>query len=204
LNGCPLCGGGSVHPFHRYLSCDECGFVSLPEDLHPSRQEERARYELHENSLEDERYLHWLSETVNAVTPYLRPGDAGLDYCAGPVAAMGKLFAGFRVAAYDPFFFPDEGVFREKFDFVVAHEVVEHFRKPEVEWEKMAALARPGGILAVRTEMLTDEVDFSRWHYRRDITHLGFYRRATMQWLAHRHGWQILYQVGAVTVFRRS
>lgn len=203
MSSCGLCGGESS-PFQgtSCFQCDQCGLVYLPEREHPTRKTEIERYQLHENSLSDSRYLDWLSEAVEALRPYIKTGQRGLDYGSGSVAAMAHLLKGFSVATYDPIFFPDQGVFREQFDFVIAHEVVEHFRAPGEEWARMSTLLRPGGVLLVRTEMLTSETDFSNWHYRRDPTHLCFYGKTTMDWIGRRFGWQVLYRVGCVTVFR--
>lgn len=35
----------------------------------------------------------------------------------------------------------------------------------------------------------TDDEAFATWHYRRDPTHVTFYRESTLHRIADRHGW---------------
>jgi hypothetical protein len=43
--------------------------------------------------------------------------------------------------------------------------------------------------LGIMTRFQTDDARFAGWHYRRDPTHVVFYRAETMQWLIDRFGW---------------
>jgi hypothetical protein len=52
-------------------------------------------------------------------------------------------------------------------------------------------LLRPGGWLALTTCFQTDDSRFAQWHYRRDPTHVVFYREATLAHLARHHGWRM-------------
>ncbi|MBS0543647.1 MAG: methyltransferase domain-containing protein, partial [Proteobacteria bacterium] len=67
--------------------------------------------------------------------------------------------------------------------------VVEHFHHPAEEFARLDALLRPGGWLGIMTCFQTDDARFARWHYRRDPTHVVFYREATFRVIARRHGW---------------
>ncbi|WP_382321659.1 class I SAM-dependent methyltransferase [Hydrogenophaga sp. UC242_53] len=74
-------------------------------------------------------------------------------------------------------------------DFITCTEVAEHFHDPAAEFRRLDALLRPGGWLALMTRFQTDDARFAQWHYRRDPTHVVFYREATLRWLARHHGW---------------
>ena len=50
-------------------------------------------------------------------------------------------------------------------------------------------LLEPGGWLGVMTCFRQPGRDFASWHYRRDPTHVVFYREATFRRLADRLGW---------------
>jgi hypothetical protein len=50
----------------------------------------------------------------------------------------------------------------------------------------------------------TDDARFANWHYRRDPTHVVFYRQATLQWLAGHHGWHLDVPAKDVAIFRKS
>ncbi|WP_382328301.1 class I SAM-dependent methyltransferase [Hydrogenophaga sp. UC242_50] len=121
----------------------------------------------------------------------LAPGCSGLDYGCGPGPVLADLLreAGHTVALYDPFFHPDTGALATPHDFITCTEVAEHFHDPAAEFRRLDALLRPGGWLALMTRFQTDDARFAQWHYRRDPTHVVFYREATLRWLARHHGW---------------
>jgi hypothetical protein len=81
-------------------------------------------------------------------------------------------------------------VLARRYHFITCSEVAEHFHDPAAEFARLAGLLQPGGTLAVMTRWLADGVDFARWHYRRDPTHVVFYRPATFRHLAQQHGWR--------------
>jgi hypothetical protein len=39
------------------------------------------------------------------------------------------------------------------------------------------------------TSFVPEDAAFARWHYRRDPTHVVFYRARTFETIARRHGW---------------
>jgi hypothetical protein len=52
----------------------------------------------------------------------------------------------------------------------------------------LVELLEPGGWLGLMTRFQTDDSRFANWHYRRDPTHVVFYREETFRWLATHHG----------------
>ena len=108
---------------------------------------------------------------------------------------------GFEVALYDPFFHPDRSVLKTTYDFIACTETVEHFRNPEAELHQLKSLLEPGGWLGVMTGMLEDWDEFPGWYYHRDPTHICFYSKTTMQWIADRFGWDVVFPVGNVALF---
>src|SRR5690606_29451105 len=44
-----------------------------------------------------------------------------------------------------------------------------------------------GGLLAVMTSFQTDDNHFANWYYRRDPTHVVFYRESTFHYLAQQY-----------------
>ena len=89
---------------------------------------------------------------------------------------------------YDPFFFPDATVLDQHFDFVTCTEVAEHFHQPHAEFTRMVALLKPGGLLALMTSFQNDDSRFADWHYRRDPTHVTFYKQETFDFIAAEFG----------------
>ena len=207
---CPLCGA-AAQPFYQhprdgeYYDCGVCRLVFLAPAWHPDPPRERARYCLHENSIEDSGYCRHLGRLLDALTPLLPAGAAGLDYGCGPQPALAELMRqrGFAMQNYDPFFQPDAGALERRYDFIACSETAEHFRRPGEEFARLAALLKPGGVLGVMTSLLEDGQPFASWAYRRDFTHLCFYRRTTMDWIARRHAWQPDYRGSNVVIFSR-
>lgn len=208
--GCPLCGATTLpyatDPRRAYVRCTACKLIAVPESWHPTPDAEKQRYDLHRNSPSDPGYVKFLTQLVDAMAPKLRQGTEGLDFGSGPTPALAGLMEGrgFRMRTYDPFYANDSEALARKYDFVTCSEVVEHFRRPADEWMRLASLIEPGGWLGVMTSLWEGSPeDFVRWRYANDITHLVFYSRATMEWIAGRHGMDVSFVCGQVTLFRR-
>src|SRR3546814_13943890 len=56
-------------------------------------------------------------------------------------------------------------------------------------FDRLGRLLRPGGWLAVMTRFQSDDVPFAGWHYRRDPTHVTFYRAAPFRRIPGQRGW---------------
>jgi SAM-dependent methyltransferase len=172
----------------------------------PSPEVERARYDTHENDPYDPRYRDFLRRVLDPLLPLLTPGSRGLDFGAGPGAALQAMLeeSGHPTRIYDPFYAPDPIVLEDRYDFVTCTETAEHFHDPELEFRRLDGLLRPGGWLAIMTEILDDQTDFASWYYARDPTHVVFYRRTTLEWAADRHGWTVHFPHRNVGLFRKS
>ncbi|HEX2255546.1 MAG TPA: class I SAM-dependent methyltransferase [Afifellaceae bacterium] len=119
------------------------------------------------------------------------PGRCGLDYGCGPGPALAAMLreAGHRMAVYDPCFRPDRAPLRQTYDFITCTEAAEHFHRPADEFDRLDGLLRPGGWLALMTCFQTDDARFAGWHYRRDPTHVVFYREETLHRIVAERGW---------------
>jgi SAM-dependent methyltransferase len=191
---CPLCGGGESERFHvdrrrPFMRCATCRLVFVPEAYRLDRAAERAEYDLHRNRVDDPGYRRFLSRLAVPLAARLPPGAAGLDFGCGPAPALADMLCsrGFAVSLYDSFYFPDRSVLAGPLDFVSATEVVEHLHRPGAEFERIWQLLRPGGWLGVMTKLVRDRGAFSRWHYKRDPTHVCFFSEDTWRWWAGRH-----------------
>jgi len=103
---------------------------------------------------------------------------------------------------YDPYFAPETGTLNQRYDFITCTEAFEHFKHPGRELEKLNRLIKRGGWLGVMTEMLTTDSDFPNWYYHRDPTHICFFKRETMDWIASRFGWKADYPGRNVTLYQ--
>ncbi len=195
---CPVCEGLHGQPFQQvggraYGRCGRCEATFLLPAHLPTREAERAEYELHRNTAGDAGYRRFLEQLAAPLLQRLGPARHGLDFGCGPGPVLAGLLreAGHTVALYDPFFHPDPVALRSTYDFITCTEAAEHFHQPAAEFRRLRALLRPGGWLALMTRFQTDDARFAQWHYRRDPTHVVFYREATLRWLAAHHGWRI-------------
>jgi len=191
---CPLCGFSPLEPFHRdtrreYFRCPECALVSVPPRYHLDAQSEKAEYDLHRNSVDDEGYRRFLSRLAAPLLELLPEPARGMDFGCGPGPALAAMLveAGHQVALYDPFYRPDRSVLQRSYQFITATEVVEHLHRPGEELERLWRLLEPGGVLAVMTKLARDAEAFSRWHYKNDPTHVCFFSERTWEWWAARH-----------------
>ena len=87
---CPLCHAEEIQKtYHRdrnrdYHLCPICHLVFVPPDQYLSSQEEKAQYDLHQNSPNDQGYRQFLSRLFIPMQKRLAPGSRGLDFGSGP------------------------------------------------------------------------------------------------------------------------
>jgi hypothetical protein len=161
--------------------------VFAPKEFHLSDSEEKARYDSHQNNPEDERYRRFLSQVFNPVIDFIKPSAMGLDFGSGPGPTLSVMFEerGFKVDLFDKFYANDESIFNNKYDFITATEVVEHLDNPGAQLTKLCNMLNKSGVLAIMTKMLNNNIDFSSWYYKDDPTHVCFFSKVTMSYLAN-------------------
>jgi SAM-dependent methyltransferase len=189
-----------------YWRCETCEATFLEPSQRPAPKAELAHYLEHENDCADPRYRRFLSKLATPLVERLDPGCEGLDYGCGPAPALAGMLreAGHRVALFDPFFHPDAAPLDRTYDFVACTETAEHFHRPAEEFDRFGRLLRPGGWLAVMTCFQVDDDRFAQWRYRRDPTHVVFYRAATFRHLAAQRGWLCEVPRKDVVLMRRA
>ena len=79
------------------------------------------------------------------------------------------------------------------FDFIAASETFEHLRHPRREMENLHQSLKTGGLLGVMTAFWEEALFVNNWHYRRDFTHLCFYRAESFAWMAEHFGFALLW-----------
>ncbi len=207
---CPVCRNKAPKRFvtvgeREYWSCSICEARFLDPAQKPQSKQEYAHYLLHENDPDDPRYRKFLSRLCGPLLEALDGSLLGLDYGCGPGPALAMMLqeAGHSVEIYDPYFFPDAKLLERTYDFITCTEVVEHFHNPAGQFEKLDAMLRPGAWLAIMTCFQTDDARFADWHYRKDPTHVVFYRESTMRWLAENRGWSCKIPIKDVALMRK-
>ncbi len=193
---CPLCqvqetselGSPSAH--RQFYICHHCDLRFLRPDLRLSASEERARYSLHQNSIEDKGYKQFVSPLLQEIKDKIKPHSRGLDFGCGPTPTLSHFLQneGFTMDLFDPIFNNDLQNIKSGYDFIVCCEVIEHFYCPNKELELLRSKLAPHGVLFVMTQLWQDQLRFNEWYYQRDPTHVCFYSEQTFKWIQNR--WQ--------------
>lgn len=185
---CPLCGSESVvffdrDKFRNYIECKECSLVYVPRDEIISPLEEKKRYDAHKNNEQDQRYRDYLGQIAESFSLYLSPGSSGLDFGSGKTKVMEEILRdkNFEIQSYDLFYHPDQIIFERKYDFVLMIEVIEHLRDLQSEIEKLKNLLAPAGKLVIKTKLIPEKGLFSKWFYKRDLTHVQFFTEKSLR-----------------------
>jgi len=188
---CPLCESKEIVNYHSnkrrdFLQCEICSLVFVPEQFHFSPDEEKKRYDFHQNSPEDEGYKIFLSRLAIPLHKRLKAKCHGLDFGSGPGPTLSKMLEekGHSVDLYDYFYADDKTVFDNQYDFITATEVFEHLRNPIEIIEYLWQLLKPGGIFGIMTKLVIDRETFPKWHYITDRTHICFFSEKTFMWLS--------------------
>lgn len=208
---CLVCRGISVHHFlsvdpRVYWRCNACKATFLDPHQRLSAADEHAHYLHHQNTPDDPSYRRFLAKLSVPLIERLDAGMKGLDFGCGPGPALAAVLseAGHNMALYDPFFYPDRIAMEQTYDFIACTETVEHFFDPAGEFDRFDTMLRPGGWLAVMTCFQTEDDRFAEWHYRKDPTHVVFYRTETFSVLAEQRGWTFECPAKDVALMRKG
>ncbi len=197
MNDCPLCGTSASGAMENLVSnkayrhCTTCHLIfALGKDF-PALADEKERYLLHENDINNEGYVSFLSQIIDLALPYIFTNAKGLDFGCGynPVLAQILENKGYACEKYDPIFFPEMPA--EQFDYAFAVECFEHFFQPRTTIELLLAKIKPAGYLFIMTSLWTTEAAFAKWYYTRDPTHVAFFNVRTFEWMASEYNLSI-------------
>jgi len=197
---CPLCRfEGALDLFvseahfaqAHYFSCQGCQLVYLNPKQRISPAAEKARYQLHDLGATDPNYLDYLSRLSQELNDRVLEGEQVLDFGSGQSSVIKTLLSekAVLVAEFDPYFQNSAAVLKKEFyQHIVVCEAAEHFAEPNLEFSQLFSMCAPGGQIYVQTKILMDTNYFEGWHYRKDPTHISFFSRETMRWIAKK--WQ--------------
>lgn len=188
-----------------YWRCGRCEATLMAPEHWLDRDAEKHIYDLHDNNPDDSGYQRFLSKIVDPILTRAPDEAHGLDFGCGPGPALARMLAakGMEVSLYDPFYAPNPETLARRYDFITCTEVIEHLHNPHQVFQQLDELLKPGGWLGVMTCFQTDDARFANWHYRRDPTHVVFYRETTLQWLARAMGWDLDIPAKDVALFQK-
>lgn len=214
---CILCLSSHSAPFkvekkpeRSYFHCAECDLIFMNPAERLSPQEEKARYDNHENQ-GSAGHLAFLEPLVKDIDDYFKSAGlvrsqlSTLDFGCGPKPSLSVLFdmKGYKTFNFDLFYHPDQDQLRRTYHLVTSTEVWEHLHNPRQEIEKLLRLLKPGGLLGVMTSAHRGEAAFHDWYYRRDLTHVVFFSEKTMEWIARSFKLQVLKSKSPYWIFQK-
>ena len=207
---CILCNHPDTKIFYRedkkkYYKCPKCSLIFLDNKNYLSSKDERIRYEQHQNFVDDEKYIQFLSKLFIPLKEKLSNHKEGLDFGCGPGPALAKMFndAGYIMDIYDPYFFPNETIFSKPYDFISCTEVLEHVFNPEKVIFDLNKILKKDGWLGIMTNFYDENIDFASWYYRIDPTHVAFYSKETLTNIASNMSWTLEFPDKNIVLFKK-
>jgi len=191
-----------------YHHCKPCEYIFKSSECYRSIEEQKERYDLHENDEADAGYRAYFQRFLDFILPLVgRPGNA-LDFGCGRSRLLAKMLTEFGVAcdAYDPLYHPDILSDSKKYELIVTTEVFEHLHQPREVFETLLERLEEGGYLAIQTQFHPDDVEaFKKWYYHQDPTHIVFFRPQTFRILCEKYGCEFVGDNGVnMVVLRRA
>jgi SAM-dependent methyltransferase len=186
---CSLCSSQTTffHQFRtmHYYRCSGCFSIMLDPGMYLTKEKEKSRYEEHNNDVNDPGYQQFVMPVVKQVQQKFSQTHSGLDFGAGTGPVITKLLQdqGFKMELYDPFFCNNPAALSKTYDFIICCEVIEHFHFPFREFKLLRSLLKPGGSLYIMTEIYHEDINFEKWHYKNDATHVFFYHANALAWI---------------------
>jgi len=183
LPTCTLCNGESslFHTYQKreYYRCKSCQSVFVGPNYFPNPEDEKERYLTHNNDVYDPGYRKFAKPITDVVLNDFTGEHCGLDFGAGTGPVICKVLGekGYNIEPYDPFFCNNIELLERQYDYIVCCEVIEHFFKPQKEFAQLRSMLKPNGKLICMTDFYSDDIDFSKWYYKNDPTHVFFYHK---------------------------
>ena len=190
---CKICQGITETFYDEYMECKTyhcktCEFIFKDEKAIISLEKELKVYEQHNNTEENLGYVTMFQDFIDQTfAPFKNEIETVLDYGSGPNPVLASMLKkqDFDVDYYDKFFAPEKVYKNKKYDLITSTEVIEHISDVHEVMRLFTAHLNPQGYLAIMTQFHTNEKEgYLKWWYRRDPTHISFFRPHTFEKLA--------------------
>ena len=190
---CQLCNAKSTLFYKdEFYKCSYCKAIFRPKEKLLDNEKEKQRYDSHTNDANDLGYQNFVKPITNSILNEFKSADIGLDFGCGKDSPIVKILEenSYKIAKYDIFFYDDKKNLEQKYDYIACCEVIEHFYTPKKEFELLKSLLKDSGVLYLMTGIYSDEMDFSKWWYKNDLTHVFIYTKETLYWIKKEFGFK--------------
>jgi SAM-dependent methyltransferase len=175
--------------------CHACTFIFKPPQTHQAFQEQKKRYDLHQNDPTDEGYKAYFQRFLDFTLPHLHSIENALDFGCGKSTLLATMLEKRHISCdvYDPIYHPNETYKTKTYDLIVSTEVFEHLHHPKEVFKALIIRLKKGGFLALQTEFHPNTIEaFQKWYYHLDPTHVVFFTPYTFEVLAQRYGCKVV------------
>lgn len=181
----------------KYLYCKTC--ECLYKIKLPSSKEEYDRYLYHNV---DDNYKDYMNNIFLKIKDFLNDGIS-LDFGCGKEKTLETIFKNnnLKMYSYDKYFI-DFNYSNYKYDNIILNEVFEHIKNPYDLLKELILLLNDKGRIIIGTNLHKN--NFNNWWYLRDITHITFYSKKTMEVLSKRLNLKIIYNFNNLIVLEYS
>lgn len=186
----------------NFYKCPTCTTILRHPSSFLNSADEKARYEEHNNDVHDKNYQQFVSPIVCSVLSDFTADDKGLDFGSGTGPVITKLLrdSKYSIQTYDPFFDNNKDVLNQQYNYIACCEVIEHFHNPIKEFTLLKSLLKQKGKLYCMTDLYTDDLNFDKWYYKNDPTHVVFYTKSGLEFIKNNIGFSKLEIQGRLIV----
>lgn len=203
---CPLCKyPGSYFYKTEFYLCGNCFGIFKDAGTYLSAVEEKARYEKHNNDVNDIGFQQFVFPMTSYILNNFVLSHRGLDFGSGTGSAVSKILQdhNYHIKQYDPFFTDKQALTGQKYNYIVCCEVMEHFQNPDEEFQLLYELLEQNGTLICMTHLYDPSIDFHRWYYKNDPTHIFFYQKETIDYIAGKYRYSSAFIDHRLIVFKK-
>jgi len=199
---CSICGQKSEifeHPKSNieYLECPLCRSISKSPKNFSNFDEQKIRYDLHDNNEDDIGYQRYFQRFIDFALPHIVGTKRALDFGCGATPLLSHMLNSYDIECdiYDPIYYPDNSYINSRYDLIVSVEVFEHLHNPIEVFGRLINILNPNGYIAIQTAFCPRDRDkFLDWYYHLDPTHVIFFRVETFKYMAKEYGLNIVDQ----------
>ena len=199
---CKICGT-TTHTFHDalmqsdFFHCHDCQFIFKDRANYVTSTQELQQYQQHNNTFESTGYVQMFQSFIDVVVqPHKEEVKTALEFGSGPGPVLAQLLRreGFEVDIYDKYFSPQKVYEHKQYDLITSTEVIEHIDDPLALFAFFKTHLRAGGYLGLMTQFHHNTPkSFLQWWYRKDPTHISFFRPHTFEVLAKKFDFTLLF-----------